>query len=159
ACKDYVRQKMGLPAFAPNNGNIHERASGFKPKNRVVAKYPYVDRDGMLLYQVLRLEPKSFRQRRPDGAGDWIWKLDDRRVVYRWPDLMKFPDATVFITEGEKDADRVASLGHCATTVAAGKWTDACAQALKDRHVIILEDNDDAGHKKASKAAEALHGI
>ncbi len=53
----------------------------------------------------------------PDGKGDWIWKLEDRRVLYRLPELLQYPDATVFVCEGKKDADRVASLGHCATTV------------------------------------------
>ena len=60
--------------------------------------------------------------------------------------------------EGEKDADRVAELGQCATTVACGDWTKDCVRALAGRDVIILEDNDKAGRKKASKAAHALHG-
>jgi hypothetical protein len=34
-----------------------------KPKGHVVATYDYTDAAGVLLYQVLRLEPKSFRQR------------------------------------------------------------------------------------------------
>ena len=109
-------------------------------------------------YQVLRYEPKDFRQRRPDGNGKWIWKLDDRRVLYRLPELLKYPDATVFVTEGEKDADRVAELGHCATCVAAGKWTSECVAALAGRDVFILEDNDDAGRAKARDAAQALQG-
>ena len=108
-----------------------------------------------MLYQVLRYEPKDFRQKRPDGNGGWIWKLDERRVLYRWPELLKYPDGTIFICEGEKDADRVAGLGHCATTVAASKWTDECIKALAGRDVVILEDNDDAGRKKALAAANA----
>jgi hypothetical protein len=105
-----------------------------------------------------RLEPKSFRQRRPDGNGGWIWELDGRRALYHWPELLKYPDGTVFICEGEKDADRVGGLGHCATCVAAGKWTEECATALSGRDVIILEDNDAAGRVKALAAAQALHG-
>jgi len=73
-------------------------------------------------------------------------------------DLLKYPDACVFVCEGEKDADRVASLDHCATTVACGDWTDDCVNALAGRDVLILEDNDEAGRKKATKAATALHG-
>ena len=174
-CRDHVRDKLGLPAFAPN-GNGRQRASDDvieralmaavagqshnddRPKRRVIAKYNYTDADGVVLYQVLQLEPKSFRQRRPDGAGGWIWKLDDvQRVLYRWPELLKWPDATIFITEGEKDADNVAALGQCATTVAGSKWTADCVQALAGRDVIILEDNDKAGAKKALAAAQALH--
>jgi RecA-family ATPase len=176
ACKDYVRTKVGLEPFKPNGGNgrrfmsndaieravmaVAQGTISDKPKGKVVATYDYADADGALLYQVLRLEPKSFRQRRPDGNGGWIWSLGDiRRVPYRWPELLKYPDATVFVCEGEKDADRVASFGHCATCVAAGKWTDDCIKALKDRNVIILEDNDKAGHVKTLVAAQALHDI
>ena len=116
-------------------------------KINIIAKYEYTDADGALLYQVLRLEPKDFRQRRPDGNGGWTWKLDDRRILYRLPELLIYPDATVFITEGEKDADSIAALNLCATTVAAGKWTEDCIKALTGRDVIILEDNDNAGRK------------
>jgi 5S rRNA maturation endonuclease (ribonuclease M5) len=74
------------------------------------------------------------------------------------PELLKYPDACVFVCEGEKDADRVASLDHCATTVASSKWTDDCVGPLAGRDVLILEDNDKAGRKKALEAAQALHG-
>src|SRR4051794_14313582 len=39
---------------------------------RIVAAYDYPDENGELLFQVVRLEPKDFRQRRPDGRGGWI---------------------------------------------------------------------------------------
>jgi hypothetical protein len=174
ACKDYVRERAGLPAFKPNGGG-RRRASATEinamlatamqsiesepAKGRVVAAYDYTDAKGDVLYQVVRLEPKSFRQRRPDDKGGWVWKIDDTpRVLYRLPELLQYPDATVFITEGEKDADRVAELGQCATTVACGKWTSDCITPLAGHDVYILEDNDDAGRKKALEAAQALHG-
>jgi DNA primase len=72
---------------------------------------------------------------------------------------LQYPDATAFVTEGEKDADNVAALGLCATTVASGKWTDGCVQALAGRDCWILEDNDDAGRKKAREAANLLHPV
>jgi hypothetical protein len=82
---------------------------------------------------------------------------DCRRLPYRLLELLNYPDATVFVCEGEKDADRVASLGHCATTVACGDWTDDCVRALAGRDCVILEDNDEAGRKKAHEAAHVLH--
>jgi hypothetical protein len=99
------------------------QSSNKPPKGKILATYDYTDDKAALLYQVVRLEPKDFRQRRPDGNGGWTWNACKRRVLYRWSELAEFPDATVFVTEGEKDADRVASLGHCSTTVACGKWT------------------------------------
>jgi hypothetical protein len=175
-CRDYVRTKAGLPAFKPNGGNGRRRATDdaieralmeavqggaatSKPKGRLVATFGYVDENAQLLYQVLKYDPKNFRQRRPDGNGGWTWSLGDvRRVLYRWPELLQYPDATVFDCEGEKDADRVASLGHCATCVAAGTWTEDCVKALAGRDCIVLQDNDGPGHKKALAAAQALHG-
>jgi hypothetical protein len=82
-----------------------------------------------------------------------------QRVIYRLPDFIKYPDGTAFICEGELDCDRVAELGHCATTVASGKWTKDCIEALAGRDVLLLEDNDEPGRKKAIEAATALHGM
>jgi hypothetical protein len=174
ACKDYVRQRLGLEAFKPNGGERPARrrvstaeinamimaatSRAAEPSN-IVATYQYKDADGALLYEVLRYEPKTFRQRRPDGNGGWTWKAGERRVLYRLQELLEYPDASVFITEGEKDADRVASLGHCATTVACGDWTPDCVNALAGRDILILEDNDEAGRKKAHEAAAALHSV
>jgi RecA-family ATPase len=178
-CKDYVREKLGLPAFKPNGNDRHrasdeaiERAlaaavqsrNNDKPKGRLIATYDYTEADGTLLYQVLRYEPKDFRQRRPDGNGGFIWSLGDvRHVPYRLPELSKYPDATIFVCEGEKDADRVAALGHCATTVAAGKWTEDCVKALAGHDCLILQDKDakrggEPGRTKALAAARTLHG-
>src|SRR5262249_5503638 len=172
ACRNYVREKCGLPAFKSNSRSRATRseldalfASAWaETRDRKIgrhrATYQYADETGVLLYEVLRYEPKTFRQRRPDGNGGWIWQLDEvRRVPYRLPELLQYPDGTVFVCEGEKDADRVAALDQCATTVAGGKWTEDCVKALADRDIIILEDADAAGRKKALTAAHALHGV
>src|SRR5262249_4742861 len=60
-----------------------------KPDSRrEVGIYAYRDEQGKLLYQVVRFDPKDFRQRRPDGSGGYIWNLKDtRRVLYRLPEL------------------------------------------------------------------------
>jgi Family of unknown function (DUF5906) len=184
-CKEYIRGKLGLPAFKPN-GHAKPEKSDVDipfPKNginwlaqfqkkaaeqqqtldgKIVVAYDYKDGDGNLLYQNCRLEPKDFRQRCPDGKGGWTWSLaslQGSRVLYRLPELLSLPDATVFITEGEKDCNNVIALGYCATTVASHKWTDECVKALVNRDCWILEDNDDAGRKNALDAAKVLHGI
>lgn len=175
-CRDYVREKLGLPAFQSNgrkprrsNGDIeralveavNSQVQDRKPAGTLTNQYSYKNEDGALLYQVLRYEnPKTFRQRRPDGNGGWIYGLGDvRRVPYRLPDLITYPDATIFVCEGEKDADNVSDLNLCATTVAAGSWTADCVQPLSGRNLIILQDNDVAGKVKAQKAAQLLSSV
>jgi len=88
------------------------------PSPQIIATYDYHDERGTLLFQVCRLEPKDFRMRRPDGAG-WTWNVKDvRRVVHRLHELAEAE--RVYLVEGEKDADRLVSLGLRATTSPGG---------------------------------------
>jgi hypothetical protein len=153
---EYINGQNGGSARAP-------KSKAKKSFGRIVATYDYRDSAGKLLYQVVRCDPKKFIQRKPDGRGGWIYKgvFDDiSRVPYRLPELLKFPDAPIFVCEGEKDTNRVASLdlNPCATTVAGQKWTPEIAAALKGRDVFILADNDDPGRESALKGAFMLHG-
>lgn len=52
-----------------------------RTRARIVASYDYRHADGALLYQVLRYEPKGFKQRRPNGSGGWIWNITGVRLV------------------------------------------------------------------------------
>jgi hypothetical protein len=84
-CLDYVREKAGLPAWQPNGGRkratdvdidnalraVFKAQTVGKKSAPVVARYDYVDENGVLLYQVQRHEPKSFSQRKPNGNGGW----------------------------------------------------------------------------------------
>jgi len=127
----------------------------------VAATYDYTDEKGFLLYQVVRMAPKGFRQRQRDSQGAWVWNLTDvRRVLYRLPELCGEQHRRVFIVEGEKDADRLRSLGFLATTNAggAGKWRDEYSEFLRDRHAILLPDNDAAGWKHADQVGLSLSG-
>ncbi len=137
--------------------------TGANGAGRIVAIYNYSDESGELLYQVVRYEPKGFRQRRPDGAGGYVWNLEGaRRVLYRLPELRQSDkQEIVFIVEGEKDADRLASLGLIATTNGngAGKWRAEYNDSLRGRHICILPDNDDSGAQHAALVAQSLHGI
>jgi len=132
-----------------------------QPASQIVAMYDYRDESGALLYQVIRYKPKAFRQRRPDGAGGWLWNLDGTpRVLYRLPELLAAdPAAWVFLSEGEKDADALAALDLVATTNpgGAGKWRKEYSEVLRGRRVAILPDADGPGHKHALVVARALH--
>ena len=135
---------------------------GTDVRGRIAATYDYRNERSELLYQVVRFEPKDFRQRRPAGDG-WTWSLGDiRRVLYRLPELLAGQsDATVFIVEGEKDVDALARLGLLATTNAggAGKWRTEYTEALRSRHVVVLPDNDEPGRRHAEQVTEALASV
>src|SRR5262245_25429199 len=92
--------------------------NGTQPRPRIVASYNYTDEQGALVFQVVRFDPKQFRQRRPDGCGGWVWSLAGiRRVLYRVSELLAAdPSTTVYVVEGEKDADVLRALGLVATT-------------------------------------------
>lgn len=128
---------------------------------RLVAEYSYRDEHGAELYQSVRYDPKTFRQRRPDGRGGWIWKLEHvRRVCYRLPEL-KGREA-VAIVEGEKDADRLWAVGIPATcnVGGAGKWReDYTAQlvAAGVKRVRVIPDRDGPGDDHAAAVARSCH--
>ncbi len=134
-----------------------------KAAKRIVDTYDYRDKDGELLYQVVRFHPKDFRQRWPDGHGGWVWNLRGvERVLYRLPELLAAdPSEPVFLVEGEKDADALAALGLIATTNpgGAGKWKDSYNAALKGRRIVIPPDNDDTGREHVEKTAASVHGM
>ena len=129
---------------------------------RIVATYDYCDEDGILLFQVIRFDPKGFSQRRPDGAGGWEWNLQGvRRVLYRLPELLAAdPAKPVFIVEGEKDADNLIKLGLVATTnpMGAKKWLPEYSGYIEDRHVVIVPDNDKDGAEHVPEVAYSAHG-
>lgn len=132
--------------------------------SREVAAYDYTDEAGALLYQAVRLEPKDFRQRRPDGRGGWIWNVKGvRQVPYRLPELLEAlgNERMVWIVEGEKDVDRLWSVGLPATCNVGGakKWKAQLNNFFKDAHIIIVADNDDAGQNHARDVAGQLTGV
>lgn len=142
-------------------------ADSAKPTNgkaEIVAAYDYVTETGQVSYQVVRFLPKDFRQRRPDGAGGWIWNLKGiPRVLYRLPQVLEAVRAHrwVIVVEGEKDADTLHQAGLVATTNAqgAGKWQPAFAEVLRGTSVALIPDNDKSGRDHMDAVAVSLEGI
>jgi hypothetical protein len=150
--QDYMRRE-GI-------GRI-ERPMPGKPQQRgkIVATYDYQDALGGVVYQAVRMEPKDFRQRRPDGNGGWLWNLEGvERMLFRLPDVMKAE--TVSIAEGEKDALTLVELGYCGTcnVGGAGKWMDGYTESLAGKDVLIFGDNDEPGRKHVEKVFESIAG-
>ena len=126
--------------------------------------YDYTDADGQLRYRVVRLKPKDFRVKRPDPAkaGEWLWNLADcEPLPYRLPAVLSAIAAgeTVFVVEGEKDADALTALGLTATTNhgGAGRWTPACSRHFAaGAKVVVIADNDRPGLNHALNVVRRL---
>ncbi len=80
-------------------------------------------------------------------------------MPYRLPELIAAPaDAVVYIPEGERDVDALASLGLIATCNpgGAGKWLAAFGRYLAGRSVAIVPDNDEPGRAHAEQVRASL---
>jgi putative DNA primase/helicase len=133
----WLQENGHLPPATPRKGNL----------GRIAATYDYVDAGGELLYQVLRLDPKDFRQRAPDGNQGWTWKVPaETRVLYRLPEVIRAiaEGRTIYIVEGEKAVDALESIGLVGTCSpgGAGKWRPRYNGRLAGSDVVILPDND-----------------
>ena len=119
--------------------------------------YDYPDEGEMLLYQKVRAFPKKFWLQTPDGKKNL---KGVRRVLYRLPELIK-STGTIFIVGGEKDVETLRKHGLTATTNdnGEGNWRSEFNEYLKDRDVIILEDNDAKGQKHGQVVSKSLEGI
>ena len=95
----------GAIVWLQERGHI-TKADARKPgMGRQVAWYDYLSASGELVFQVVRFEPKDFRQRRQNGNGGWHWKMAGvQLVLYRLPEIVRAigEKRTVYIAEGEK---------------------------------------------------------
>jgi len=130
---------------------------------REMARYPYLDRDGGLLFEVVRYKKpdgtKTFKQCKPDGHGGTIWNLESiARVPYRLPKLLNAE--TVYLPEGEKDVHTLEAWGLVASCNPGGSGNSALyagwADYFRGRHIVTLPDNDGPGRKHAAAVAAAL---
>lgn len=131
------------------------------PTETIEKIYQYRDLDGSLAHETIRYFPKSFRQRRPDGHGGYIWNLQNcQTVLYRLPEITMAmaKEDPIFILEGEKDVDNAVKLGLQATTspMGANKWSVDYSYSLRGCVAFICPDNDVAGMKHAYQVANEL---
>ena len=144
-----VLGKLGL--YNPPPLTVHR---GGKPKlGPIVAVYDYNH------YEVVRYEPKAFRQRRPDGAGGWHWNL--KGITPRLYHQDSLTAERAMVCEGEKDVDRLRALGPgwksaTCNSGGAGKWRAAHTAALQAaglNRLTVYPDNDDPGQDHARDVA------
>lgn len=161
-CRDHVRARLGLPAWAPSR-------AGPSPLERMNTKaapgpwveYIYRDQQGEPYLRVQRTPSKAFLQSHWTGTAWAKGKPSGPKLPYRLPDLLAAVHDTRFICEGEKDADALAALGMAATSASegAGKWTPDLNHWFKGCTVYIMADNDAKGAEHADQVARQLHGV
>jgi hypothetical protein len=145
-------------------------------RKKPVAVYPYTNERGELLYEVCRYEEemdgrkvKTFRQRQldpdnrradPDG---YVIGRSLRNVLYRLLEVNAavMEGRTVYLVNGEKDADALAALGLTATTCPASlnNWRGEHTALLAGARVVIVPDNYEADRVQAIRIAMQLGGI
>ena len=169
-CQAGCTPEAVLQALGMTLADVCEDSKIARPNRHIVDTYDYHDTDGKVLYQTVRYDPKDFRQRRPDGTGGWIWNLKDvRRVLYRLPAVLGEVEngGTVYVAEGEKDADAINghdadATGYAATCnpMGAGKWRPEYTAALeRAARVIVWAHDDRAGKDHAHEVAKSLRGV
>lgn len=153
---DSILKRIGLTYgdLFPGNGNGHHA------ERNIVAQYDYLKIDGSRSYQVVRFEPKDFRQRQSDGKGGWNWSVKGlKRIPYNLPELVEAE--YVWIVEGEKDVESLRKIGLVGTcnSGGSGKWTAELSQYFRsDQIITIIPDNDTPGQTHADLVAKNLHG-
>ncbi len=154
-CRQEINSIVGRPIRGP-------------AKLREIATYDYTGATGEFLFQVVRYEPKTFRQRRRvvkmDGTSAGIsWEYNIKgisRVLYRLPKVAAADQ--VLVVEGEKDVESLERLGFVATCNPggacnhAGKWLKNYTESLEGKRVVIIPDNDTPGQKHADIVVQAI---
>jgi hypothetical protein len=160
---DVLKKYTELPEYQKAGKTAPRRQSEQMPtvpdaKATIENVYQYHDELGGDVYQVVRMVPKTFRQRHIVD-GKWVWKMEGvTRVLYRLPQVMN--SGEVIVVEGEKDADNLSALGFCATcnVGGAGKWLDGYTEHLAGKKVVLCGDNDEPGKKHVQAVFDSLAG-
>ena len=104
---------------------------------------------------------KTYRLYKVDADGRRHTTLGDARIVpYNLPEMLDAKSAgrIIYLVEGEKAADALATLKVTATTAhtGAGSWPEAITEYFAGANVVILPDNDLPGWRYAQKAVDAI---
>ncbi|MFO1076669.1 MAG: hypothetical protein U1E73_02975 [Planctomycetota bacterium] len=129
---------------------LHSKSDG-----QMSRQHDYQDSAGAHVMRTMRFDfpngAKQFGQAHLTVEGFWVnGGMPPLRPLFRLPELLAASvEQPVLVTEGEKCAEACVALGFVATTSSQGaeaaKKTDW--SALRERHVVILPDNDESGRK------------
>jgi hypothetical protein len=132
----------------------------------MTGEWEYVDEHGVVLFVKQRFKTsdakgKTYKLLRVMSDGSRQASMQGARVIpYRLSDVFeaKLQAKPVFLCEGEKAADALASIGvFCSTShTGAGSWPAANSHWFADLNIVLVPDNDAPGYRYASLVASAL---
>lgn len=165
----YKNDKVLLHCFAGCETEAIVEALGmttrdlFDSEPKEVARYRYVNDEGVVQFAKVRYEPKKFQIIHPTDTG-WEYGMNgSERPLYRLPEIRRAvaQGLPVYVVEGEKDADRLWETGAPATCNFGGaaEWRDEYADYLKDADVIVIADRDAPGIAHAAEIRRSLRGV
>jgi predicted P-loop ATPase/5S rRNA maturation endonuclease (ribonuclease M5) len=139
-------------------------------KSGWVGRWPYQNKDGRILFHILRYNNKDGSKRFQqwswdDKNGRWIPRAyPEPRPLYGLPDITNNPAAKILLVEGEKCADAARSILSGDTLAVTWPGGSSAVQKvdwspLKGRSVIIWPDADEPGIDCASRIAKWLHEL
>ncbi len=139
------------------NGSIHHPQLGDP-----VAVYEYRRVSGETAFGNARFEPKDFRCFTILDGGKIRWSIANApKLLYQLPRLEEAlqKGETVWIVDGEKDADALLDRGQAATCCARAQgWSlELADQLIGARRIRIVADNDNGpGMRQAEEVRELL---
>ena len=132
----------------------------------LTGEWEYVDEHGSVLFVKQRFwtsdaKGKTYKLLRVMSDGSRQASMQGARVIpYRLSDVLeaKIQAKPVFVCEGEKAADALASIGVFTSTshTGAGSWPAANSTWFADLNIVLVPDNDQPGYRYASLVASAL---
>ena len=159
---DAVRDRNLLPTTPKR-----EEISFTQHQQPVLEKeWVYRDEEGIALFTKRRYKTqdakgKTYSIHRVDATGKRIAGLKDTRIVpLNLPEMLqaKQKGRAIYLVEGEKAADALASIGATATTshTGAGNWPAEITQYFSGANVVVIPDNDEPGRQYAKRAIAHL---
>jgi len=153
--------------FGPVKGKGQHRSNGAGGNFAATYDYP-----GFQKVRYPKGHTPRFRIRHQDGSG-WKWGAGgaDTTVLYHKDkvDEAIATGHTILVVEGEKDVDRLWSIGIPATCNAHGaadptknqnpKWKGEHSEQLRGADIIVIPDHDNAGYAHADATCSASFGV
>lgn len=167
ALLDGTDTKTAYRKLHPNRMGYSDAVASYPKKNKETV-YPYTDKDGLVLYELVRVDTqkskKYFYRHIPPGESAPVRKKPEARVPYNLPGLLAASKngGTLFIVEGEKCAQTLINAGALATTTGSaasyGEWSEDYTAIVENFDILLLPDYDAPGRHYMQELAKRLTG-